>query len=121
MVGFCGGYTTFSSFSLLSFDAIRHSRLLDLWLNIGFSHAFCFLGGWLGLLAGWLISLPAEGVARRLMEKQADTKIDSTMFLFPAWLVIGVPLFVAAITTLAAIYPARRASRVDPVIALKYE
>ena len=52
MVGFCGGYTTFSSFSLLSFDAIRHSRLLDLWLNIGFSHAFCLLGVWLGYQIG---------------------------------------------------------------------
>ena len=52
MVGFCGGYTTFSSFSLLSFDAIRQSRLLDLWLNIGFSHAFCLLGVWLGYQIG---------------------------------------------------------------------
>ena len=52
MVGFCGGYTTFSSFSLLSFDAIRHSRLIDLWLNIGFSHAFCLLGVWLGYQIG---------------------------------------------------------------------
>ena len=52
MVGFCGGYTTFSAFSLLSFDAIRHSRLLDLWLNVGFSHAFCLLGVWLGYQIG---------------------------------------------------------------------
>jgi CrcB protein len=52
MVGFCGGYTTFSSFSLLSFDAIRHSRLIDLCLNIGFSHAFCVLGVWLGYQIG---------------------------------------------------------------------
>jgi hypothetical protein len=38
--------------SLLSFDAIRHCRLIDLWLNIGFSHAFCLLGVWLGYQIG---------------------------------------------------------------------
>jgi CrcB protein len=48
MVGFCGGYTTFSSFSLLSFDALRTGRFLDLWLNLSLSHVFCLLGIWLG-------------------------------------------------------------------------
>jgi fluoride exporter len=49
MVGFCGAYTTFSSFSLLSFDSLRYSQVMDLWLNIGFSHLLCLLGVWLGL------------------------------------------------------------------------
>ena len=35
LVGVCGGYTTFSSFSLISFVAARHGALADLWLNIG--------------------------------------------------------------------------------------
>ena len=48
MVGFCGGYTTFSSFSLLSFEAMRHGHLFDLWLNVLLSHGLCGLGIWLG-------------------------------------------------------------------------
>src|SRR4029077_8540622 len=52
LVGLCGGYTTFSAFSLLSFDSVRHSRFTDLWLNIGFSHLFCLLGVWLGYRIG---------------------------------------------------------------------
>jgi fluoride exporter len=47
LVGVCGGYTTFSSFSLLSFNAARNGDYLDLWLNIGLSHILCLLSvGW---------------------------------------------------------------------------
>ncbi|MBV8142543.1 MAG: CrcB family protein [Verrucomicrobia bacterium] len=50
LVGVCGGYTTFSSFSLLSFNAIRHGASLDLWLNIGLSHLLCLLSVWVGAI-----------------------------------------------------------------------
>ena len=43
MVGVCGGYTTFSTFSLISFNDLRHSAAIDLWLNIGLSHLLCLL------------------------------------------------------------------------------
>src|ERR1700722_10470260 len=36
LVGFCGGYTTFSSFSLLSLQAIHQRQWLDVWANILF-------------------------------------------------------------------------------------
>jgi fluoride exporter len=50
MVGVCGGYTTFSSFSLLSFNAARHGALADFWLNIGLSHVLCLLSVWVGAI-----------------------------------------------------------------------
>jgi fluoride exporter len=43
MVGVCGGYTTFSTFSLISFNDLRHGAGIDLWLNIGLSHLPCLL------------------------------------------------------------------------------
>jgi fluoride exporter len=66
MVGFCGGYTTFSSFSLLSFDSIRHSQVMDLWLNIGFSHLLCLLGVWLGYRIGMPFPKIIAGIGRQL-------------------------------------------------------
>ena len=62
LVGFCGGYTTFSSFSLISFNAARHGVLLDLWLNIGLSHTLCLLSVWLGAI----VAAPFPRVLRRV-------------------------------------------------------
>lgn len=50
LVGVCGGYTTFSSFSLVSFYAARHGAFVDLWLNIGLSHVLCLFGVWVGAM-----------------------------------------------------------------------
>jgi putative ABC transport system permease protein len=80
-----------------------------------------WLGGALGVLIGWLVSFPGDSYARSLMAEQTMEKPPETLFLFPTWLVIGVPLFAIAITTVAAALPARRAARVEPVAALRHE
>ena len=51
LVGICGGYTTFSTFSLISFNAASHRAFLDLCLNIGLSHLLCLVAVWFGAMA----------------------------------------------------------------------
>ncbi|HEX6841140.1 MAG TPA: fluoride efflux transporter CrcB [Stellaceae bacterium] len=48
MVGICGGYTTFSTFSLDNFALLRAGRPLAAGANLGLSLALCLVGVWLG-------------------------------------------------------------------------
>ncbi len=52
MVGQCGGYTTFSAFSLQTLDLVRGGELDRAGLNVLGSVALCLLAVWLGHLAG---------------------------------------------------------------------
>jgi fluoride exporter len=52
MVGICGGYTTFSSFSLQTLALARDGDLTRAGLNIAASVILCLLGVWLGSAAG---------------------------------------------------------------------
>lgn len=56
MVGICGGYTTFSSFSLQTLALARDGDVTRASLNVGCSVLFCLIGVWLGSLAGAAIN-----------------------------------------------------------------
>lgn len=51
MVGICGGYTTFSSFSLQTLNVVRDGELVDAAANVGGSVLACLIAVWLGHLA----------------------------------------------------------------------
>jgi CrcB protein len=48
MIGVCGGYTTFSSFSLQTLDLVRDGDWLKACLNALLSFACCLAAVWLG-------------------------------------------------------------------------
>src|SRR5262249_44254405 len=79
------------------------------------------VGGVLGILLSWVASFPGDGVARELVQKQTSRPLEGSLFVYPLWLTLGVPLLATLITTLAAVYPARRAARVNPITALRHE
>jgi CrcB protein len=51
MVGICGGYTTFSSFSLQTLNLARDGELLYAGGNITLSVVLCLIAVWLGYIA----------------------------------------------------------------------
>jgi len=55
MVGFCGGYTTFSSYALQTFDLARDSEWLYIAGNILASNVLGFLAVYLGVVCGRLL------------------------------------------------------------------
>ena len=79
------------------------------------------VGGALGLLLAWAASFPTDSWIRSLVSKELKIDLKESLFVFPLWLTVGVVLFAALVTTLAAFYPARRAARVEPLKALRHE
>jgi CrcB protein len=60
MIGICGGYTTFSSFSIQTLNLLRDGEWLYAGLNALLSFAGCMLAVWLGHLAAMLLN-PVKG------------------------------------------------------------
>lgn len=61
MIGICGGYTTFSSFSLQTLNLARNGEMAAAGWNCALSFALCLFGVWLGYVAAALVN-QLEGV-----------------------------------------------------------
>lgn len=77
-------------------------------------------GGVVGVLLAWGIDGLANRLAYRFVLKpQGATFVD--FFSIPPYLWIGAILFALLISVAAALYPASRAARIDPVRALRHD
>ena len=97
----------------------RHGHILTIFLVEG--SLIGLAGGLLGLLLAWGVSLPSHAYVKSMVSERMELKLTESIFVWPLWLVVGAPLFACLITTLAAVFPARRAARVNPISALRHD
>ncbi|MDT5062979.1 MAG: hypothetical protein QOH63_3438 [Acidobacteriota bacterium] len=77
-------------------------------------------GGVVGALLAWGIDAVANRLAYRfILQPQGASYVD--FFALPPYLWLGAILFAVLVSILAALYPAARAARIDPVKALRHD
>ncbi|UCC44957.1 MAG: ABC transporter permease, partial [Candidatus Zixiibacteriota bacterium] len=77
------------------------------------------IGAVSGIGLGWLVSRLCSAVAQAIMTSKGIDPID--FFTLPWWLIGVALLFGLVVSVAAGAYPAARASRVDPMEALRVE
>jgi putative ABC transport system permease protein len=76
-------------------------------------------GGLFGVLLGWLIGRAINFGTNVYLHRQHFPPAE--IWFVPWWLVGGAITFAIVVSLLSGLYPAARASRLDPVQALRYE
>ncbi len=78
-----------------------------------------FLGGFFGIFMGWFLNNLLNFALNKMLIKDSSTFVK--IFYVPLPLITAILLLVIVLSAVAGLYPAVRASRLDPVEALRYE
>jgi ABC-type antimicrobial peptide transport system permease subunit len=73
-----------------------------------------------GIIGGWLLGILLNQVIAWYIQ-QEKLPIQATFFVTPWWLALSALGFAALVGVVAGLYPAARAARLDPLVALRYE
>ncbi len=77
------------------------------------------VGGALGVLLGWLIGRAINFGTTIYLQRQGMP--PENVWSVPLWLVGSAIIFAVIVSLVAALYPASRAAKLDPIQALRYE
>jgi len=78
-----------------------------------------FVGGVIGVILGWMTTKLLGFALNQYLKSQGNSAVD--IFSMPIWLTLGGLAFAILISVIAGLYPAARASKLDPIEALRYE
>lgn len=77
------------------------------------------VGSMLGVFFGWVGTRIVSAIVAAVMDNEGLDPVD--LFSTPLWLVALAFVFGVGVSLVAGLYPAARAARVDPVVALRSE
>jgi putative ABC transport system permease protein len=78
------------------------------------------MGGVVGVVGGWLLGIGLNQVIIWYSERE-QLPIRANFFVVPWWLALAGMAFALLVGIVAGLYPAARAARLDPLVALRYE
>ncbi len=79
------------------------------------------IGACLGVFLSWLACIPGTTIIRRIVPPNVELPAADSLFRYTPLVLVGVPVLVTLISTVAALVPAIRAARVDPVKSLRHD
>ncbi|MCB8921899.1 MAG: ATP-binding cassette domain-containing protein [Ardenticatenaceae bacterium] len=78
------------------------------------------IGGFFGLIFGTLLGRLVDWIGHRYLINEGVTGVGQ-LSVVPLWLALGAMAFATFIGVIAGLYPAARAAKLDPVMALRHE